>query len=406
MNTSELAAIHEQFLVPTYKPELALVKGRGAWVWDLEGNKYLDFLAGISVLNVGHCHPKVVRALKRQSKRLMHVSNLYYNEHQPKLARVISEKSLGGKVFFCNSGAEANEGLIKLARKWGSESKKHEIITFRNSFHGRTLATLSATGQEKVQTGFAPLLEGFRYALYNDLKSVKEKISDHTAAVLVECVQGEGGVVPADPEFMKGLEKLCNQHGILLLVDEIQTGMGRTGDWFAYQGYGIRPHAISTAKALGNGFPMGAISIGPEMKDVFQPGSHGSTFGGTPLACSVGLAVFEVIEEEKLLENVKVMTDYLISRMNRYLTGFPEVKEIRNRGLMIGIVTNGPAAQLQQEMQKRGLLVVATAGNVIRLLPPLTINKAEARKAVKIMKQSFETIQSNQTNETNTKEEA
>lgn len=393
MNTSEIALVHDQYVMPTYAPELALVRGKGSWVWDADGKKYLDFLSGISVLNLGHCHPRVVKAIRRQAGQLMHASNLYYNELQPKLARAIAEKAGNGKVFFCNSGAEANEGLIKLARKWGAEQGRHEIITFHNSFHGRTLATLTATGQEKVQKGFEPLPEGFRYARYNELESVKELITDHTAAVLVECIQGEGGVVPADPEFLTDLQELCRSSGILLLVDEVQAGMGRTGEWFAFQSYGLEPDAFALAKGLGNGYPIGAFCAATQVMDVLQPGSHGSTFGGTPLACAAGLAVMETIEKENLLEHVQQISEYFRERIEKQLSRFSLVKNVRGQGLMLGLVCNGPASDLQKELQAQGLLVIATAGNIIRMLPPLTITKREVRKAVQILKKSLDALE-------------
>lgn len=238
--SEQLAFLHGEYHAPNYTPNLSLVKGKGAYVWDANGKKYLDFVSGIAVTALGHSHPALVKAIKRQAGRLMHVSNLYYNDQGPFLAQQLCELAgLGGKVFFCNSGAEANEGLIKAARKWGSDQDRFEIITFRNSFHGRTLATLSATGQEKVQYGFAPLLEGFKYAQYNDLESVKAHLTSKTAAVMLELVQAEGGVIPADTDFVKALAKLCRERGVLLLVDEIQTGVGRTGTMFAWQGYGI-----------------------------------------------------------------------------------------------------------------------------------------------------------------------
>ena len=272
MNTAEIKELHQHYVMSTYNPGVALVKGSGARVWDADGREYLDFLAGISVVNVGHCHPQVVQAIQQQAERLMHVSNIYYNENQPQLAKVLSEKSLGGKCFFCNSGAEANEALIKLARLWGSSEGRYEVITMRQSFHGRTLATLTATGQDKVQKGFSPLPEGFQYAEFNNLDSVAATVGEKTVAILVEAVQGEGGICPADPAFMTGLRALCDEKNLLLLVDEVQSGMGRTGKWFAYQHYGIEPDAISIAKALGNGVPIAAVAAGEKLSDVFRPG--------------------------------------------------------------------------------------------------------------------------------------
>jgi predicted acetylornithine/succinylornithine family transaminase len=296
MAFEETSKMHEKYVMPTYAPGLTLVRGKGSYVWDEQGKRYLDFTSGIAVTNAGHCHPQVVRAIRKQAGKLMHVSNLYYNEMQPQLAKSLVEKSLRGKCFFCNSGAEANEGLIKLARLWGSEQGRYEIVTMKNSFHGRTLATLTATGQEKVKHGFAPLPEGFVHAEFNNLASCREAVTDKTAAILVEPLQGEGGVVPADPTFMKGLRDLCNEKGILFLCDEVQCGIGRTGQWFGYQRYEVEPDAIALAKGLGNGFPIGAVVAGPKLADTFQPGTHATTFGGNPLACAAALAVINVID--------------------------------------------------------------------------------------------------------------
>jgi len=309
--------MQKQYLMSTYAPGIALVEGAGTHVWDAEGNEYLDFVAGIAVTNIGHCHPKMVRAVQDQVETLVHVSNLYYNEKQPLLARALSVHSglPGAKCFFCNSGAEANEGLIKLARLWGSGQGKYEVVTMRQSFHGRTLATLTATGQDKVQKGFGPLPEGFVYATFNDLQSVEDAITSKTAAVLVEALQGEGGVIPADQEFLAGLRKLCDEKGILLLCDEVQCGMGRTGKWFGFQNYDIQPDAFSLAKGLGNGFPIGAIVAGAKLADLFQPGHHATTFGGTPLACAAALSVIEVIEEEELLVNTMMMGAYFVGAL-------------------------------------------------------------------------------------------
>ena len=386
----EIQNLYQQYVMSTYaSASLALVRGKGAYVWDSEGKRYLDFLAGISVMNVGHCHPKVVKALRKQAGQLIHVSNLYHNENQPRLAQALVERSLkGGKCFFCNSGAEANEGLIKLARLWGSGQGRYEVITMRNSFHGRTLATLTATGQEKVQKGFHPLPEGFVYADFNNLDSVRSAISGKTAAVLVEAVQGEGGIMPATDEFMKGLRALCDEKNILLLVDEVQAGMGRTGTWFAWQHYGIEPDAFSLAKALGSGYPLGAVVAGPKVADVFQPGHHASTFGGTPLACAAGLAVVETIEEEGLLENVRKMGDMFRSELEKLVPKYKWIQCVRGRGLMIGLVLNCPAKDLQMSMQEQGLLALATANTIIRFLPPLNIDEKIVKRAASIIRKA------------------
>ncbi|MCC5845604.1 MAG: aspartate aminotransferase family protein [Verrucomicrobia bacterium] len=384
--SEQLAYLHGEFHAPNYAPSLSLVKGRGAYVWDANGKKYLDFVSGIAVTALGHSHPAIVKAVKRQAGRLMHVSNLYYNDQAPFLAKQLCELAgLGGKVFFCNSGAEANEGLIKLARKWGSEQDRFEVITFRNSFHGRTLATLTATGQEKVQYGFAPLPEGFKYAQYNDLESVKAQLTPKTAAVMLELVQAEGGVVPADPEFVKGLAKLCRERNVLLLVDEIQTGVGRTGTMFAWQGYGIEPDGFSLAKGLGGGFPIGAVMMGPKLKDVFQPGSHGTTFGGQPLGCAAARAVLDTIAEKALDTNAEAMGYMLQSKLKKVVDTYSFVRAVRGKGLLVGLVIDRPAKDLEKILTRRGLLTVCTAGNVIRMLPPLTLTARQVKQAVKII---------------------
>jgi len=392
MTTAEIADLQKKHLIPTYAPQLALVKGTGTKVWDAEGNEYLDFLAGIAVLNVGHCHPNVVKAIQEQAATLMHVSNLYYNEKQPQLAKALSEKAGGGKCFFCNSGAEANEGLIKLARLWGSAQGKYEVITMKNSFHGRTLATLTATGQEKVQKGFSPLPEGFTYAEFNNLESCRNAVTEKTAAILVETVQGEGGIIPANPEFIKGLRKLCDEKSLLLLFDEVQAGMGRTGKWFGFQNYTVQPDAFSLAKGLGNGFPIGAIVAAPNIADVFQPGHHATTFGGTPLACAAALAVVETIEQENLLENAEAMGALLLSELQKIAEQYDWIECARGCGLMVGLVLNDSALPLQKKLQEKGLLTLATAVRVLRMLPPLTVTADEIEQAVALVAEACKEI--------------
>lgn len=381
----EVRELHRTWHTPNYAPERLFVRGEGTYLWDSEGKRYLDFVAGIAVTCLGHCHPEMVETLATQGARLMHVSNFYYNDQAPYLARDLSEMTLGGKVFFCNSGAEANEGLIKLARKWGAERGRHEIICMRNSFHGRTLATLTATGQEKVQTGFAPLPEGFHHATFNDLDSVKALANARTAAVMVEPVQAEGGVLPADPAFMRGLAHWCREQGILLLVDEVQTGMGRTGICFGYKHFDIEPDAISLAKGLGGGFPIGAVIAGPALQDVFTLGSHGTTFGGQPLACAVARTVLRVFTREKLCLHARAMGELLAERLAPLVERTPYIRELRGLGLLQGLVIDRPAKELAELLAERGLLTVCTAGNVIRMVPPLTVTEAQVLEAVDIL---------------------
>lgn len=385
MNTDPIQ-LHKQYMVNTYAPNLLLTRGQGCRVWDSTGRSYLDFLGGIAVTQVGHCHPKLVSAIQKQAATLMHVSNLYYNENAPRLAAKLVEKfGVPGRVFFCNSGAEANEGLIKLARLWGNPTGRHEIVSMRNSFHGRTLAAITATGQPKYQKGFEPLPTGFVYADYNDLESVKAALSHKTVAILVEAVQGEGGVVPAAPEFLKGLRALCDEKNLLLLCDEVQCGMGRTGTWFGFQSYGVQADACSLAKGLGGGIPIGAFVVGPKLSEVFQPGNHASTFGGNPVACAAALAVIDIMEKERLLENVKRMSELLHGELKKLAAKYPWMVEVRGRGLMIGLVLDRPAKEFEKALLAKGLITIATADRVIRMLPPLTLTSGDVREAVRIL---------------------
>jgi predicted acetylornithine/succinylornithine family transaminase len=395
MKTVEISEMQKEYLIPTYAPGIAFIEGSGTSLWDAEGKEYLDFVSGIAVTNLGHCHPKMVMAVQDQVETLVHVSNLFYNEKQPQLARKLSERSglPGAKCFFCNSGAEANEGLIKLARLWGSDKGKYEIVTMRQSFHGRTLATLTATGQDKVKTGFGPLPEGFSYANFNDLRSVEDAITSKTAAVMVEALQGEGGVIPADPEFLTGLRKLCDEQGLLLLCDEVQCGMGRTGKWFGFQSYDVVPDAFSLAKGLGNGFPIGAIVAGEKLSDIFQPGHHATTFGGTPLACAAALSVIEVIEEEELLAHTRSMGAHFVEGLCEIALKHKQwIAQIRGLGLLLGLVLDVPALPLQKKLQEKGMLSLATAGNVLRLLPPLNVSQAEIDQALALIGEACEEL--------------
>ena len=308
MKTSQVQKLYAQYVLPTYtQVPVCIVKGKGSRLWDLSGKEYLDFFPGWAVSGLGHCHPAVVNAIKEQAAKILHVPNNFLNLKQAQLAEEISKASFPSRVFFSNSGAEATDGAIKFARKFGHDAGRYEIITMRQSFHGRTLAAITATGQDKVKKGFDPLPTGFRYADLNDLDSVIKEVSDKTAAIFLEPIQGEGGVNAATPEFMKGLRKLCDQHGMLLMLDEVQTGMGRTGKMFAYQHYGIEPDLMTLAKSLGNGVPIGAIVVHNKLKEVFTPGTHATTYGGNPLVCAAGLAVFKAIRKEKLIQNTVAM---------------------------------------------------------------------------------------------------
>lgn len=383
--SEEIIRLHRNYLMPTYAPSLALVRGEGARVWDADGREYLDFGSGIAVNNLGHCHPAVVTAIRDQTTRLLHASNLFYTENQVRLARKLSNISLGGKVFFCNSGAEANECLIKLARLHGAPSGRFEIITMRNSFHGRTLATLTATGQTKYQHGFEPLVPGFAYADFNDLESVKAAATPHTAAVLVEAVQGEGGILPAAYAFLTALREWCTREGILLLCDEVQSGIGRTGAWFAWQHYGIRPDAFSMAKALAGGLPMGAVCATPELSDTFAPGNHASTFGGNPVCAAAALAVLETIERDNLLARASDAGEAFMDGLHDLSLRHPCIETVRGIGLMIGCVLDRPCRPVADALRDAGLLCIPTGERVLRFVPPLVVTDDEIRQALSLL---------------------
>jgi acetylornithine/N-succinyldiaminopimelate aminotransferase len=381
----EIIGLYNKYVMPTYAQSLALVRGKGTKVWDADGKVYLDFTAGISVCNLGHCNSKVVEAIRKQAGILVHASNLYFNENQALLAEKLSGLALHGKCFFCNSGAEANEALIKLARLWGHDKGKYQVIAMKNSFHGRTLATAAATGQVKIQKGFEPMPEGFSFAEYNNIDSVAALVTDKTVAVMLEAVQGEGGIIPATNEFMKAVRALCDEKKLLMLCDEVQCGMARTGKWFAFQESGVEPDAFSLAKSLGNGYPIGAIVSNEKLADVFQPGKHASTFGGTPLACAAALATLEVIEEEGLIEKARRAGGLFREGLEAFVEKYEHVKEVRGRGLMLGLALDSPAKPIAEKLMDMGLLTLATAETVIRFLPPLNVSDDEIEEALDIL---------------------
>ncbi len=383
--TAEIKEKFETYVMPTYAPAAALVKGKGTLVWDADGKVYMDFVAGISVLNTGYAHARVVAAIQQQVEQLTHVSNLYFTENQANLAERLSKLSMGGKCFFANSGAEANEGMIKLARLWGHDQGKYEIICMENSFHGRTLATAAATGQEKVQKGFEPMPEGFVHAPFNDLEAVKALVNDKTVAIMLEAIQGEGGVICADDAFIKGVRELCDEKDILMLCDEVQCGMGRTGKWFGFQQYNVEPDAFSLAKALGSGYPIGAVVSGPKLADVFAPGKHASTFGGTPLACAAALATLDAIEIDDMLLTATARGRQLVEGMQGFVDKFEHVVGVRGKGLMLGLELDEDAKPLVDLLTDMGLLTLATAGNVVRLLPPLNVAAGHVNEALEMI---------------------
>lgn len=398
LTTNEIMRMDADYIMHTFNRQpVVLVRGEGVKVWDSEGREYLDFLAGIAVNGLGHSHPAVVSAICKQAGELMHVSNLYFIKQGPLLAKKLVELSGMGKVFFCNSGAEANESAIKLTRKWASEKygsgKKYEIITAKASFHGRTMAAVTATGQPKYHEGFGPMMPGFKYVPYNDLQALKDAISDITCAVMLEPVQGESGVWPASVEYLKGVRELCNEKGLLLILDEVQTGLGRTGKWFGFQHYSIMPDIITLAKTLGGGFPIGACVAVDEVASAFKPGNHASTFGGNPLACAAALAALNTIEQDKLVANAAEMGAYFKEVLNALKEKRTDIKEIRGVGLMVGVELNREDAQaIGAECLKLGLILNPIGMSIIRFLPPLIITKANIDSAVGILTQALDNV--------------
>lgn len=374
---------------------VTLVKGKGSYVWDDQGNQLLDFTSGIATCNLGHVPDVVKEKLEEQLQNLWHCSNLYHIPNQEQLASLLTANTCGDRVFFCNSGAEANEAAIKLARRYAQKVKgteAFEVVTFKQSFHGRTLATLSATGQEKIQQGFLPLVPGFSYLPFNDIKALEQLYSKKPAAVLLELVQGEGGVIPANPDWVKELAHICKELDILLMVDEIQTGIGRTGTLFAYEQYSIEPDVISIAKGLGSGFPIGAIIAKEKAAIGFDPGSHGSTFGGNPLATAAGVATVSHIIESNLLKQVNDISAYLDIQLQDLKEKFPLIKEIRGKGLLKGLVVDGNAPQIVQKALANQLLILTAGPDVVRILPPLTVKKEEINEFKATMEKTFQSM--------------
>jgi acetylornithine/N-succinyldiaminopimelate aminotransferase len=394
MDFKQAKNMDEKYIFSTYKRQpLLLVKGKGSWVWDSAGNKYLDFFSGLAVNNLGNSHAKIVKAIKAQAGTIMHTSNIFMTEPMLEVAKLLSEH-FGGKTFFCNSGAEANEAAIKLARKWGSENGgKFEIITMEESFHGRTLTTITATGQTKYQKGFEPLTPGFKYAKFNDLGAVQKLITKKTCAIMVEPIQGEGGVNIGEISFIKGLREICNDNDILLIFDEVQTGIGRTGKLFAYEHFGVKPDIMTLAKALGGGLPIGAMLAVLEIAEYFKPGNHASTFGGNPVCCAAAKAVLQTIAEDKLLDNAAKLGKILLEKLTGFESKYKFVKDVRGKGLMIGIELEMDGANIVTQARDKGLLVNCTADKVIRLLPPITVKLSEIKAGVKILDEIFAEIQ-------------
>jgi acetylornithine/N-succinyldiaminopimelate aminotransferase len=389
MNNRQIIQITQKYIANTYaRFPVALVRGNGVWVWDADGKKYLDFVAGIAVNSLGHNHPAVARAIRRQAGKLLHVSNLYHIAPQAELARELCRRSFADRVFFCNSGAEANEAAIKLARRYGAEwlGGKYEVISTHNSFHGRTLATLTATGQEKVRAGYDPLPAGFRQVPYNDLRAMEAAIDEKTtAAILVEPIQGEGGVVVPDKNYLHGLRELCDERELLLIFDEVQSGMGRTGKLFAYEHYGVAPDIMTLAKALGGGLPLGAMLAREKVARSFVPGAHASTFGGNPLACSVGAAVLKTLVQGGALKNCVKMGRLLRDRLEALKDRFRFIRDVRGQGLILGMEIDRDGGKIVEDCLKAGLLINCTAHSVLRFIPPLIVGKKEIDQGLSIL---------------------
>ncbi|MDD4169892.1 MAG: acetylornithine transaminase [Desulfotomaculaceae bacterium] len=396
MNTKEILEMGEQYLMRNVgRIPLAPVRGKGVQLWDADGNEYLDFVSGIAVNSLGHCHPAVVDAITRQANKLIHCSNLYYIEPQVLLAKMLAKHSGMSKAFFCNSGAEANEAAIKLARKHAKlkySQEKIEIITAQQSFHGRTLATITATGQTRYQKGFEPLPGGFKYVPFNDLEAMEQAVGAATCAVMLEPIQGEGGVNEASRYYLEGVKMLCREHSALLIFDEVQTGIGRTGHFLAYQHYGVEPDILTLAKALGGGFPIGAMLANDDVAATFQPGDHASTFGGNPLACAAALAALEEMLTGGVIENAAAVGSYMQDRLRGLAGKYDYVTEVRGLGLLLGVELAIDGGGIVSGCQEKGLLINCVNGNVLRFIPPLTITRQDVDQAMGILETVMDTI--------------
>ena len=389
MKEKKIRDLVNKNIMNTYRrTPIALVRGKGALVEDAQGRQYLDFVAGIAVCNLGHAHPKVVKAVRKQAKDLMHVSNLYYTRPQAEVAALLTKNSFADKVFFCNSGAEANEAAIKLARKYAHENlgpDKFELITMKDSFHGRTMATITATGQEKFQFGFTPLLDGFRYVPFNDPEALEAAITPRTCGIMLEPVQGEGGVIIPQDDYLARVREICDRHKLLMIVDEVQTGIGRTGKLFAYEYSGIKPDIMTLAKALGNGFPVGVMLATDEVARAFSPGNHASTFGGNPLAMAAVRATLKTILEDDILENCLETGAYFLEKLQQLKKRHDIITDVRGRGLMLACSLSIEGAGIVAKCQEEGLLINCTGGKTLRFVPPLIITRQDVDKAIYIL---------------------
>ena len=393
----ELKEMSQKYLFNTYgERNVAFIKGQGCYLYDIGGREYLDFISGIAVNNLGHSHPVIVDAIKLQSEEVLHTSNLYLIKPQILLAQKLCDNSFAEKVFFCNSGTEANESAIKLVRKYSKEKygdNRYKIISMKGSFHGRTMGALSATAQDKVRRGFEPFLEGFEFAEFNDIKSLQRLIDNKTCAVILEPIQGEVGVVPAEKSYLENVREICTKNDLLLIFDEIQCGMGRTSKLFAYQYYGVEPDIMTLAKALANGLPIGAMLAKDEVAEAFKPSNHASTFGGNFLVTRTACAVLDILLNTDLLENVKNSSRYLFHQLEELASEFKIITKIRGIGLMIGIVFNGDAKTIQNKLLENGLLTTFCGENVIRILPPLIVKKEDIDRAINIFRETLSQIE-------------
>ncbi len=386
---SEIFKNYDKYILSTYtRTPAVFVKGKGMVLTDVDGKKYLDFFPGWGVNNVGHCHPKVMAAVRDQIGKLIHIPNNFYHVNQAKLAKEIIRHSFPGRVFFGNSGAEGCEGAIKFSRIYG-QGKRYEIITMKRSFHGRTIGAMTATGQPAYQKGFEPLPTGFKYLPFNDIDAVKSAVTDKTVAIMLEPVQGEGGVNVADKEYIKSLRSLCDERDILLIFDEVQTGMGRTGEMFAFKHYGVRPDIMVLAKALGGGLPIGALVVKESIADYFKPGMHASTFGGSPLVTKAALGVFSAIKSDNMLKNTRVMGRYIMDKLQELKKDFAMITDVRGLGLMIGIELDRPGKDIIDYCFEHGVIINCTQGNILRFMPALNVTKKQADKALYTLRRAL-----------------
>lgn len=393
MNNEELIKVSQQVLIQNYgRQPIVIVKGEGCRVWDADGKEYIDFVAGIGVCNLGHCYPKVVQAIKEQAAKLLHVSNLYHIAPQIELANLLVQNSFAERVFFCNSGTEANEAAIKLARKYSQDHfgpGRYEIICAQKSFHGRTMGSLSATGQEKFHKGFEPLLPGFKYVPFNNLKALQEAVSEMTCAVMLEPIQAEGGVNIPDDEYLAGVRQLCSAKNLLLIFDEVQVGMGRTGKLFAYEHYGVAPDIMTMAKGLAGGVPIGAMLTTHEIAQSFTPGTHAATFGGNPLSTAAGVAALRATLEDGILENCQQSSKYFLEQLKHLQKKYSFIIDVRGKGLMIGLELNREGKEVVTQCLRRGLLINCTNETVLRFIPPLLIKKEEIDRLIQALDEIF-----------------